>query len=87
MGIDDYNYEPHIAKCIEDICHYSLKIAKTGEREFRLSWNYNGDISIRSDLTIASVQVSLLDRRWRYLQGRVLDALEGSFFFQAEEWL
>ena len=30
LGINDYNFEPHIQKCISDNCLYSINLKKSG---------------------------------------------------------
>jgi hypothetical protein len=64
LGIEDYNDEPVIQKCIGVGCLYEISIKKVGDQTFSFSWNYLGDKDIMRMIKFKSVLIVSNSKKW-----------------------
>ena len=83
MGIEDYNYEPHLSQCIEKSCLYYISLKHGEGNNFALSWNFDGRKEIRAALKINSISIVEGSSIWKYESVLALGDMQGTINFTA----
>ena len=83
MGLEDWEREADVGQCVEDGCHFRVKLTQQWHGIFLLQWQFEGESQLAHSISLASVLIVETGHKWSYNLSVVLDDVVGAVKFEA----